>query len=380
MTAATLALLVSGVCSTFQPEPAKAPPKEAVVVRVRALDSGQAGKEFHELVQKAKEEKAPALVLIVEADLPWRSDVVRDALADTKEAPVAVAIGPSAPGAGVSWGAAALGLAARHLGTPDGTLAVRVETDAEARGLVAGKVDWPGVEADLRDLLAPHTARRGWVTEGPEVLVFPREGWWSVLASRGGPRRVVHGERPSVGEGERVQEVCKAGTGSDPAPFTLDTRWVDTGTGERVVSAGKWQDLCRVIKVKAPARAGETTTSSVAEVREGVVKALEQVRGFREQVEQGLVEAEKKGTPPQQAARAGMRERSRIRGAETALKAVEALLDRFPEVLRTVPPGSTTVNAKPGTNPAKWRTLVQGHRDALAKLEARAAALEEKGK
>jgi hypothetical protein len=386
MPAATIALLVLGLAPSFQPDPVKSPPKEAVVVRLRALDSGQAGKEFHELVQKAREDKAPALVLVVEGDLPWRSDVLRDALVDLKEArvPSAVFVGPGSPARPAGWGASVLGIAADHWGSPVANFPIEVRPDTEERALAAEKVDWPAVEADLRDLLAPHIARWGWFPGSLDVLMFPMEAWWVVRVK--GPvfeeyRSLSRGEKPAVAANERALEVCKASPARGFVPFTVGV-WSLGGRGDKGQPdpSRTWEDLCRGRKIKAPARAGETTTSSVPEVRAGVEKALEQVKGFREQVEAGVGEAEKKGTPPQQAARAGARERQRIRGAETALKAVEALLDRFPEVQRTTPPGVTTVNAKPGTNPAKWRTLVQGHRDALAKLEARAAALEEKGK
>lgn len=389
MRTAFIGLVLAAGTAFGQPQPATAPlpakpaRAEAYVVTVRALDTAQAGRELHDQLVKAEESKAPVLVLVLSPTVPWRADVIRDVLLDFKGSPIETAVyverGAEASHGRAGWGAVALGLGARRWGAGD-LLAVDVRRDDEDRLLAPEKTDWNAVEADLRDLLAPRVAARGWVDGAVDVLLWPRDVWWSSAPAKGGAGtyQLTKAAEPAKADGLSVVKLNAKADGGVPQAFQASLRLLTgaDGAGPRV--AASWDAFCKAEKIKPPAHPSEATGTALVDVRIGVEQALEQDALVRGQAETAIDAAEAKKTPDAEAARVGSRELIRLQAAAAALLAVEKMFERYPELLRTVPPGKVAVGAKPASNGARWRSLLQSRRDAVEKLKARASKLKER--
>lgn len=387
MRTAFIGLMLAAGSAFGHAQPGSAPAKparaEAYVVTVRALDTAQAGRELHDQLVKAGEAKAPALVLVLSPSMPWRADVVRDVLLDLKGSPIETAVyverGEEKLHGRAGWGALVLGLGARRWGAGD-VLAAEVRRDDEDRLLAPEKTDWNAVEADLRELLAPRVAARGWVDGAVDVLLWPREVWWSSSPAKGAEGAYVlsKGAEPAKAEGRSVVKLNREAEGGVPQGFQASLRLLTgaDGAGPRV--AASWDAFCKAEKIKPPAHPSEATGMPLVDVRIGVEQALEQDAQVRGQSEKAIEAAEAKKTPDAEAARVGSRELIRLQGAVAAQLAVEKMFERYPELLRTVPPGKVAVGAKPASNGARWRSLLQSRRDAVEKLKGRAQKLKDR--
>jgi hypothetical protein len=274
----------------------------------------------------------------------------------------------------LSLGPWLLALAASHAGSPAASLSLRVERDDEARSLVAEKTDWDAAEADLRELLAPHLARRKWLDRAADALLWPRTAWWSSVDSRTGVGlRLAEGDKPAPAPNERLVPLAAASRPADPYPAFTVPAPVLAGAAEPLTKADDWRTFCKAASLKPPAGPDAVVEGTLAERRADAASAHDELTRLRKATDESLDAAEKDPRNNEETPRHLAAAERDLAHLDEILASLEALLAETPEVLRTLPPGKTPTAGRPAAQPTRWRSLVQSHRDAAAKLRDRLA-------
>lgn len=352
--------------------------REAFGIELVALDTTYAGRQLAEAFHRAAQEKAPAITLLIAPTLPWRSDLVRDALLLIKESrvPVLVFTRRHESRETVSWGAAALGIASASWGDPIGDLSIRIERDDEHRELAPEKTAWSSVEADLRDLLGPHLARRAWLDGAADVFFWPRETWW-VLESKSARDHSGHSltrEEPKPAADLAVVKLVSAGV-SSAEPFTVRLSHLAGSRGEAPRVPEQVDVFCRKAGVRFFGKSDADISTPLARVRNDVMSMMTRIIASRRLIDEALDAAGRPSLRKEEAAEAARGQENALKDLHLDLEAVEASLADYPEILRTVPPGKTSVASKPSLQPARWRSLVQSERDGAEALRERCRRL-----
>ncbi len=367
-----------------KPDKPEAPARTtAFVVKVRAMDSGHAGRAIRRAFEQCAEAKATGIVLIVGASSPWRADVVRDVLREMNgcKVPTMVLVDDFAPGKPrqVELGPALLAVAAAHWGMDDPVTTIRVSRDDIARSLVADRTDWVAIEHDIREIMTPHATRRGWADGFAEVLTWPLEQWWAIesRASRTAlETRLAKGNRPTQHSGERTRVLCKERTADEPfASFVVGLPSLTGSAGTGAVKADDATTLCKAAGLKAPMTHDLEIEGSVDDTRSQAFLAHEELILIRKQTDAALDTVEDKATRAHDAKAQALAQSKPLDRADTIIADLEAALADYPEVLRSIPPGKTPTGSSPAAQPARWRSLIQNHRDAMVKLRDRAEAI-----
>jgi hypothetical protein len=357
-----------------KPEPRR---QTAYVISLAALDTSRASRDLDAALTRAAESKPPAVVLVIADQCPWRTDLLRDTLVRLKDLSVPLVVHLEAPrqsDATISLGPWLLALASAHAGTPAASLSIRVERDDDLRVLVAEKTDWDAVAHDLRDLIAPHLARRAWLEGASDALLWPRTPRWAWVDSRTGVGlRLAEGDKPAPALNQRLLPLSAASRPADPYPAFTVPAVALAGTAEPFRRADDWHALCKAASFKPPQSPDAAIEGTLAERAADAAHAHDEMSRLRKSIDESLDAAAKDPTNDEETPRhLAAADQSLARLAEI-LVTLEALLAETPEVLRTLPPGKTPTAGRPASQPARWRSLVQNHRDTADKLRARLA-------
>lgn len=369
-----------------QPDPvqrAKASERQtAFVIEIAAMDSGKASRAIRDAFDQAAQSQAPAVVLSILADCPWRVDVVRDVLLDMKacKSPVTVFLRDLDDKKTVSFGSLLVALSATRCAASERSLIVRVERDTARRVLVAEKTDWSLVEADVRELVAPHVSRRKLNEGSLDVLTWSPEDWWSVESLKTKPSTwtLVKGARPTGEKGARVLALNKAPRGgSSFEPFSLLTDALLGADADGFLHAEDLASLCRAAKLKAPQIRDVEIEESLESAASRAALLDEEAGLLRKKVDE-LLDAAKAGeirpTEARSQAKAKLASLDRV---DEAIVQLESLLTDYPELLRSPPPNYRSAGTLASSMPARWRSLIVSHRNSLTDLRERTRVLAE---
>jgi hypothetical protein len=261
----------------------------------------------------------------------------------------------------------------------DPVTTIRVSRDDIARSLVADRTDWVAIEHDIREIMTPHATRRGWADGFAEVLTWPLEQWWAIesRASRTAlETRLAKGNRPTQHSGERTRVLCKERTADEPfASFVVGLPSLTGSAGTGAVKADDATTLCKAAGLKAPMTHDLEIEGSVDDTRSQAFLAHEELILIRKQTDAALDTVEDKATRAHDAKAQALAQSKPLDRADTIIADLEAALADYPEVLRSIPPGKTPTGSSPAAQPARWRSLIQNHRDAMVKLRDRAEAI-----
>ncbi|XVJ57905.1 MAG: hypothetical protein HEQ23_00335 [Tepidisphaera sp.] len=366
-----------------RPDQSKASERQsAFLIQIGAMDSAKASRAIRDAFEAGAKSKAPIVVLSIQATAPWRTDVVREILLDIKSCrtPVIVLLDVVREKPFANLGPVLVALAASQGASTESGFSVRVERDASARSLVAEKTDWTLLEADIRELMQPHLARRKLNDGLLDVLTWSAEDWWAVenIASKPPTWTLVKGARPANERGKRVFALCKAPRGgSDFEAFTLPASAMAMANNEAFLQADDLQALGRQTKIKLPTVRDAEIEESVDDA--GIRAALidDEVSLLRKRVDAALDAATGKDVRLSEARSQAQAQLPSLDRADDGIKALEALVTEYPELLRSPPPGQTSAGVRPPAMPARWRSMIQSHRNSVTSLRERARALAE---
>jgi hypothetical protein len=366
-----------------RPDPSKASERQsAFLIQIGAMDSAKASRAIRDAFEAGAKSKAPVVVLSIQATAPWRTDVVREILLDIKSCrtPVIVLLDVVREKPFANLGPTLIALAASQGASTESGFSVRVERDASARSLVADKTDWTLLEADIRELMQPHLARRKLNDGLLDVLTWSAEDWWAVenIASKPPTWTLVKGARPANERSKQIFALSKAPrSGSDFEAFTLPASAMVTANSEAFLQADDLQALGRQAKIKLPTVRDAEIEESVDDA--GIRAALidDEVSLLRKRVDAALDAATGKDVRLSEARSQALAQLQSLDRAEEGIKALEALVTEYPELLRSSPPGQTSAGVRPPAMPARWRSMIQSHRNSVTSLRERARALAE---
>lgn len=362
---ASLALLAAaqGTILPAQPapttgQPASAAQKDAPVIALDALDSMKSAVDFESAIRKSARAKPPAIVVVIPATLPSRTDGLRIAVIALKDAKLPIVVYTTDAGKELSPAALALGVSAAHWGTgfdDVGAVTVPLRPESAQRDLVEEKMPWESYEADLRELLAPKFAARKWFAQSADVIYGPKHTWWAALD---GKQWTVTKDKPAPAAGRRVELLSDEGRQREFN--TLLAPLVQAGSAPE--KSGSWDQLCRTLKIKTAAKADTTVGVPLAKVLSSVIASEAKAKGALSGLADAI-QAITKGKIDRTPDPAQIRSlKELLAQAETAIGETETLLNSYPEILRTVPPGKTTAGAKPASQPARWRAAIDQYR------------------
>ncbi|QOJ00461.1 MAG: hypothetical protein HRU70_08155 [Phycisphaeraceae bacterium] len=315
------------------------------------------------------------VVLRLELPLEWRADTLRDAALLIRQSPVPVhAHKPAAGSDRLSVGALLLGLACASF-TSDVPVRLSDPYPREDRDTAPAKTDWSSIEKDLAELAVRAAADRGASEDLARHLVTPASRGWFVR--RGAESSVVFSEdRPAGGADTRVAEIIAhaADTGAPPGRFDLEIPFEALAALRLVEPTGATAPLARLGVI--PGNATNTRIiGGVGTLRSEVKSRLaarldERLKAAGAELDR--VPSKNDGSIAagryHAAARAASANLDEARGL---LASIERLLEDYPEVLQTPPPGLTAVAGKPATYPARWRTYMQNRTTRVGTLDGK---------
>jgi hypothetical protein len=356
------ALLLACVAVVLLAVPALGQPgKTGAVMRVVItgnLEVMRAAEELRQALAEAHRQRCALVVVELGGD-ESRLDVVGQMVRHVKGSQVPVVAYLNDRDGVVGAGALVVGLAAEEC---------VVSPRMKVRGRCAGQADLVPDEAsagvvmaDIGMVLRPHAAERGWNEEVLAGLLSPSGVMW--CAFEGDSYSVVR-EEP---EGEKLALVVER-DGVHGAE--LDAKGLVRLRLASSMQEGWGAVMSRRGLMHAP-RVERTINADFGASR---ARAESLVMTVDEALERAAAVLKLAWPPTQSVSPAKYREAAEKGGRELAhasgaLRELEDLLEKYPEVLRRPAPGQTAVAGRPSTYATRWRTMVQSRRDKLRKLE-----------
>lgn len=360
------------------------------------LDNLRLARDFGAAVAVLRDEKPDLVVMEVGANR-WRADVLSAMIASGRDG----GLGGGDPGAGVRprwivWlndpqdrrvGAASLALgvlADRCYAQPRLEAVHEPGDDARELAPPPPAIDWEAIEQGLRAAIWRRQSERGGDVLLAAAVPIPGQPLWivpgedaadSTVAAR---LRIADREPEASDRAGAAPLVTRVGAGEGTAglKWRLDPAAL-SGLG---LVAGQARDLGQILAAERftpRSTARRTVESGLPEARRRLAWLFEGVDAARERIDQALDEAER------HRGQDASRRRQRAGGAclpmaEEAMQRVleaERLTDRYPELLRAMPPGQTSVGMSEQRLSAAWVAAFQSRRQALTDLKNRASRL-----
>lgn len=360
-----------------QPEPPAATPAKAKVVLVvritDGLDCAEAVRALGEAMHKAEHDGGAAVLVELTDFMPYRSDIVRDLIVTIKEArvPVDVRIAYTGTDRRASLGQIMVGIMARRF-TVSHPLDVLSPAGVDRRELYAGRVKWDIIETDLRELLRPRLKARANAEAWTELLVSPRKAAWiraSEIATE--HPELVFVDKPGPLPGRTVDAVTDA-SGSEGTGGILSARiplrWLTAaGLVDGVVESRA--DVLKALGVDERHAEGIDVSGGAEAASTKVVAAFDAIKAQFKTSDAELAKVPEDHNKLSRETRTTIAKHV-LAVSESVNKSVteiEAIFEKYPEVLRLPAPGTTKVGSKASTYATKWRSLVKADKDKAAK-------------
>lgn len=311
-----------------------------------------------ELARAIRASKVPVAVRISDGDLDNSTP---------SNQPVTVGAGPLAIGLAAKW----------CIARPN--IIFGPKPDDFVRDLAPDSADRETVDEQLHAEVAASLQRRRVAEDVSEPLaraiLNPREPLEMAWTGCPTTLRVLAADAPESDRPvapEMALTIARAGPDGTPAmkidlPTARQLGWVDAESLDITEWLRKEQTWGRAIN-------REKITPDTAKLPRIAADKLPIIDGHIETAEKllDLPDPEKRTVSKDKYKEAAKSALAALTKGEASLSATEKLLNDYPEVLRTPPPGQTAVAAKPSSYAAKWRSMIQSRRDKLAKLRAKA--------
>lgn len=390
--------------------PVPPPPTETAASKCKVLhlkivgdlDNARLAKEFAGAASDLRADDVDLVVLEIGANR-WRADVLAEMARSARDAGL---VPPAGGNAGtvhrVRWivwlndpddqrvgsGPLGLGVLAERCYTGSKVEVIH-EPGEDVRELAPPPpaVDWDQIDQDLRAAVWSRLSQRGCDLLVAAAVPTPRQVLWvteGATEDRVGPRlKVVDREPPggSDGEGaERPRPLVMRPPGGDAGALRLRmSPQVLAGLGLVCGQARELGQILAAEHIVARTVSRKSIVSGLADARRRMQDGLAAIDAAREKLDHSLDEAER--ARGQDAARKRSRAGSSGVGlADDAMRRlldVEALTGEYPELMRVMPPGQTTVGTTELRLSQAWVAAFQTRRQALTDLRNRAVRLAE---
>ncbi|MCC6322435.1 MAG: hypothetical protein IT438_13480 [Phycisphaerales bacterium] len=391
--AATLGLGAGAPAQTSQTDraqpdrtPAAAPMTKRKVLHLRLkgdLDCMKLVDDLAAATGEARKSGVEVIVLEMSGER-WRGDVVSGMMPLFKGAEVlTIAWLNDPPDGRVGSGQAALALLADRCYIGPKTEVV-FEPGHDLRAQAPPTTNWEQVEQDVQAAL---WGRLGSVERPRDTLLAaalptPRQPLWAILDRSPGLsgarlERLV-AESPSAAEAGRFVSLTSGSTERGELRLRVEPAMaVSIGIAES--SARELGQILAAERLTPAPLTRAELESGLAKARQELVKDLAAFDRAAERMDKALDDAEKQRGVDAARRKRKVGKESLPLGDEAAksLEAVEALVANYPELLRSAPPGVSTVELTAVRLSAAWHDAVQDRKDRLVELRARATRLAE---
>lgn len=355
------------------------------------LDSARFVRDFAEVLGEPRGEGFEMVVLEV-SSRRWRTDVLAQLVTVCAAAKVGPARGePESEGERVrlvAWlngddvrmGTASAALAiVSHVAYAAPRVEVIHEPGDEVRGLAPAETDWAGHEQTVRAAVWSRLSARGSDVLLAAAIPSPQQALWLTPhdSDESGQRMKVVDREPAAGT-TGATRLTTAVTSLGEAVFRLKL------SAEALMQLGVVQGQARELgqilaaeRVTARQTVRREVRSGLASARKRLVAEFAGVDDARNRIDQVLDEAERaRGhDAPRKRRKAGESGATMSDEALRRLVACETLTEEYPELLREMPPGQTSVGVAEQRVSWVWSQAFQSRREELAELRARADRL-----
>lgn len=343
------------------------------------LDAARIARDLDAELARARDKGAEMILLEVDGRMA-RPDVLRDigrVLLAEPRLPLLVYLNPD--GQPIGLGQAWLALLADP-GCAFADPAARFELRAgdDCANLAPADLQPASIDEDLRTLAAASLTRRG----GPILLTAlcprPTLPLWTASTGEGDGGLKIVTEEPSASEvGRTLATPDPRQTGAFRAAFTSDiarriglvnaaARGPGDALAQRHVNVWKTDRVRIASRLVEARRSAERALKSIDADRAAAKAALDATRDKLRSKNPTLIE---------QARSVARQQLNALNLLDTQIEQAEALTIDYPELLRSPPPGTTTLPAKAAATAADWRDAFQSRRTAVANLRSRAQTI-----
>lgn len=372
-------LILPGTLRAQSPEP-KTEVRRLLHIELNGdLDSARMARDLDAELARAREKGAEMILLEVDGRTA-RPDVLRDigrVLLAEPRLPLLVYLNPDGQPIGLGQAWLAL-LADSGCAFADPSARFELRAGDDCANLAPADLEPASVDEDLRTLAAASLARRG----GPILLTTlcprPTLPLWTVSTGEGDGGLKIVTEEPSASEvGRPLASPDPRQTGAYRANFTCDVarriglihaaaRGPGDALAQRHVNVWKTDRVRIVSGLVETRRSAERAFKSIDADRAAAKAALDATRDKLRSKNPTLIE---------QARSIACQQLSMLDLLDTQIERAEALTIDYPELLRSPPPGTTTLPAKAAATAADWRDAFQSRRTAVASLRSRAQTI-----
>lgn len=366
--------------------PAKPPPAESLsqprqwtlrhtthIVISGDLDSIKLVSDIAAAVAQARQDGSDLFLLELNGRR-WRADLIlaiaRIFRSESSPSQCVVYLNPRDQS--ISSGHAALALIADAAFLTPGSH-IRFDTPDDLWPLSTPDVDRDTVDRDLRALMSNILQDRK--ADPLALTLFPRPSCPLVLIDSDGLQKLSPVSTP----GTKIIPITTASSNSQSLRFDLDTERA-LALGIISGTARSPADALTQLGVRAKRLSRIDCASTLPAARERLLADVEFINGTRRRA-QGAIDAVYRLRTAESVSkqrRTGADQSAPLAAALKRIESLEALVQDYPELLRTPPPGTTHIAQNSESIATAWRTFFQSRRSDLESLHGKAQTLCEK--
>lgn len=346
------------------------------------LDSVRMARDLARAIERGRGEGVE-LVLLEVSGRRWRGDVLREigrVVAAEPRLPLMVVL--DGDSAAVGLGQAWLALLADP-GCAFATTGTKFEHGSvdELIALFPAETDSAAIEQELRTMAAARMGEHGGPILLTALLPRPSGPLWCATTGEGDGSLKIFTSEPTAAEVGRVlasaDPRAQSGVAAYRAAFDAETaRRLGMvaanvqGTGDvlarRALKVWKTDQVKVASSLSEARREMERAVRGIDEDRAGIKAALD---ANREKARSKIA------TTVEQAREAARRQLPALDAVEKKIESAEAVCAEYPELLRTSPPGATTLTDGESGAEAQWRKAFRTRRDDVDRLRQHARTM-----